>query len=163
MEAGSAINVETIDVVTKTLLVLHGLSAAVLGGAAVHNATLAWSRVLRGARTALRLRRVYPPVIAVAYLLTFGLGLWLYPQFRVEVRAAYLDIHYPLLTALFEVKEHWLAIGLGLLAYLVPSSRHAATGEERDALLYDVACLALGVIVASAAVVGLILTAVRPV
>ncbi len=144
------------------MLVLHGLSAGVLGGAAIHNASLAWGRAVRGRRTAPRLRRVYPQVIAVAFLFTFALGLWMYPQFRVEVRAAGLDAHHPLLTALFEIKEHWLAVGLMLLAYLVPSSRHAVGGSERDALLYDVACIALGVVVAWSAVVGLILTAVRP-
>lgn len=57
----------------------------------------------------------------LGYILTFLMGLLIYPVFRVKVRAEYFDPNLPWATGLFEIKEHIGAIGLfiaiGLLAY----------------------------------------------
>ena len=57
----------------------------------------------------------------LAYLLSFILGLLIYPVFRIRVRAEYFDPQLPWLTGLFEIKEYLGAIGLFiafvLLAY----------------------------------------------
>ena len=47
-----------------------------------------------------------------AYVLTFILGLLIYPVFRIKVRAEYFDFKLPWLTGLFEIKEYVAAIGL---------------------------------------------------
>ncbi|OGZ23331.1 MAG: hypothetical protein A3A08_02380 [Candidatus Nealsonbacteria bacterium RIFCSPLOWO2_01_FULL_41_9] len=56
-----------------------------------------------------------------AYILTFILGLLIYPVFRIKVRAEYFDLKLPWLTGLFEIKEYVTAIGffvaLVLLGY----------------------------------------------
>ncbi|MBI2038478.1 MAG: hypothetical protein HYT19_00960 [Candidatus Nealsonbacteria bacterium] len=46
-----------------------------------------------------------------AYILTFVLGLLIYPVFRIKVRAEYFDIKLPWLSGLFEIKEYLAAIG----------------------------------------------------
>lgn len=46
-----------------------------------------------------------------SYLLTFVLGLLIYPVFRIKVRAEYFDPKLPWLTGLFEIKEYVGAIG----------------------------------------------------
>lgn len=47
-----------------------------------------------------------------AYILTFILGLLIYPVFRIQIRAAYFDPQLPWLTGFFEIKEYVGAIGL---------------------------------------------------
>ncbi len=152
------------DLTNKALLVTHAVAAGVLTGAAIHNALLAARHRWFGAPLRARLRRLYPKVAAVAFLLTFGLGLALYPPFRLDVRAAYLDLHHPWLVALFEVKEHWLAVTLLLLAYLVPTA-HALRADDpcADDPLHDHLTVAFGLVIACAALTGIILTAVKPV
>jgi hypothetical protein len=49
---------------------------------------------------------------SAAYVLTWALGLLIYPVFRVKVRAAYFDPQIPWATGLFEVKEHVGSLGL---------------------------------------------------
>ena len=151
------------DVAHTILLVLHAVAATVLTGAAVHNGLLAFrSRFVGGARR-LRLRRLYPTVVAGAWLVTFALGLLLYPTWRIEVRAAWLDAAQPSLVAAFELKEHWLAAGLLMLGYLVPSSRRLdLETPAADRRLIDELSMVLAAVVVYAAVAGLTLTGVRP-
>lgn len=151
--------------VDKALLVIHGLAAGVLAGASIHNALLSWREFVRGLPTNVRLQRLYPRVVAVAWLLTMGLGLYIYPPFRVQVRAVVFDPTLPLATGLFEIKEHWLAIGTFLMFYLLPSSAYLGsnTASAVDRPLYHLGTIALGVIVAYATVVGLTLAAIQPI
>ena len=59
------------DLTNKALLVTHAVAAGVLTGAAIHNALLAARHRWFGAPLRARLRRLYPKVAAVAFLLTF--------------------------------------------------------------------------------------------
>ena len=52
-----------------------------------------------------------------AYTTALALGMLIYPTFRVRVRHEFLDTQVPLATALFEIKEH--AVALGLLPVLI--------------------------------------------
>lgn len=54
-----------------------------------------------------------------AYILTFVLGLLIYPVFRIRVRAEYFDIKLPWLTGLFEIKEYITALGLFIALVLL--------------------------------------------
>lgn len=54
-----------------------------------------------------------------AYLLSFILGLLIYPVFRIKVRAEYFDPQLPWLTGLFEIKEYVGAIGLFIALVLL--------------------------------------------
>ncbi len=104
------------------LLILHGLLAVALLGAITHQA---WSVVPRRAVTAgsptfvERFQRVnsgaYSNAIAVLFLITALGGGLLYPQYRLDVRTALEDLQLRAANGVFEIKEHLVAIGLGLL------------------------------------------------
>ncbi len=148
---------------SKPLLVLHAIAAAVLSGAATHNGILAFRYFSRGVLRA-PLQRTYASVIAVTYLITFALGLLIYPDFRVNVRAAYLDANVPLATGFFEVKEQWLALGALLAVYLSANRHHAdprATTSARN--FFQVASLVIAIVVLFSAIVGLSLVTIRSV
>jgi hypothetical protein len=114
------------------LLVLHGIAAVLLIGAITHQAVALWLPAQRPARGWWRaLGAVHPEryvrAVIVLYLVTMALGMLLYPAFRIDVRAAFLDAHQPWATGLFEVKEHAAAVGLALLpayaaAWMTPAS-----------------------------------------
>mgnify|MGYP005858345311 CR=1 FL=1 len=55
----------------------------------------------------------------LAYLISFILGLLIYPVFRIKVRAEYFDPQLPWLTGLFEIKEYLGAIGLFIALILL--------------------------------------------
>jgi hypothetical protein len=151
--------------VDKALLVVHGLSAGVLAGASVHNALLSWRDLVSRRPTNARLQRLYPRVVAGAWLLTFGLGLVIYPPFRVTVRAEVFDVAMPLATGLFEMKEHWLALATLVLLYLVPSSAFIgrAGPPPVDRALYHLATIGVGAVVVYATIIGLTLAAIAPI
>lgn len=149
--------------VSNSLIVCHAIAGGVLAGSAIHNAVLAVGS-LRGRPVANRLRKLYPQVILVAWLVVMALGLLVYPSFRLDVRADFLDASAPWAVWLFEVKEHGVALGLLLLVYLIPVSRDLKSRCETavDRRFYDVASIALAVVVSWATVVGLIVSSLRP-
>jgi hypothetical protein len=147
----------------KVLLLLHAAAAIVLIGGATHNGILAVKQLL-GRPVRRQLQQLYAHVVGCAYLITFSIGLLNYPTFRLDVRKAYLDEHVPLATGFFEVKEHWLALGLVILACYWPMSRTMHGGKRgSDAWLHHVLGIVLTVIVWLAMLTGLFVTAIRPV
>ena len=103
------------------LLIVHGLLAVALLGAITHQA---WSVVPRrggaGSLTfAQRFRSVdsnaYATAIVVLFVVTALGGALLYPQYRLDVRTALEDLQLRSANGVFEIKEHLVAIGLGLL------------------------------------------------
>lgn len=111
----------------RKLLLLHAVGAAVLVGAATHH--LIWT--LRNRKT-----ERFAAILAIAWLINLSLGLMLYPTYRVRVRAEYFDnpaairsftevrtTHalgrlplepgksLPAVARLFDIKEHWVAVG----------------------------------------------------
>ena len=152
-----------VDLGVKALLILHAAAAIVLIGRTTHGGllALAW---LRGRPGRPKLQRIYAAVTAWTYGITFVLGVVLYPPFRLDVRAAYLDRELPLASAFFEVKEHWLAIGLFVIACCW-SLRHLLGRKEREPLstLAHLLAVTLVPVVWLAMFTGLALTAIRPV
>ena len=107
------------------LLIIHGLVAVALLGAITHQTIAAWmpSRGRRGSFFG-RFRAVTPGsfanAIVVLYSVSALLGAVLYLSFRVHIRP---DLeragHWPAL-GVFDLKEHFVSIGLALLpAYWV--------------------------------------------
>ncbi len=107
------------------LLIVHGLVAVALLGAITHQAIAAWmpSRGRRGSFVG-RFRAVTPAsfanAIVVLYAVSTLLGAVLYLSFRVHIRP---DLeragHWPAL-GVFDLKEHFVSIGLAMLpAYWV--------------------------------------------
>lgn len=97
----------------RPLLVLHALSALVLGGASVHQAVVAL-RLLRRKPSArlLRWARLFSRIALCAYIAVMALGALIYPRYRYFVRGLFLDREAPWASNLFDFKENLATIGL---------------------------------------------------
>jgi hypothetical protein len=121
-----------------SLLILHGLLAVALLGALTHQAlAVAWPA--RNVDSfAKRFRAVsgpaYTNTIIVLFLVTFIIGMVIYPAYRLNVRTYLQDYRMFAAEGAFEIKEHLAAIALGLLPlYWVLWRRPAADGVAQDA------------------------------
>ena len=104
------------------LLILHGLLAVALLGAITHQAlSVLPTAAPAGDRWSFidRFRGVdgtaYAMPIVVLFALTTLGGALIYPQYRIDVRPALEDMQNSAANGVFEIKEHLVAIGLGLL------------------------------------------------
>ena len=57
----------------------------------------------------------YATAVVVLFVVTAIGGALLYPQYRLDVRTALEDLQMRAANGVFEIKEHLVAIGLGLL------------------------------------------------
>ena len=142
------------------LLIIHGLVAVALLGAITHQTIAAWmpSRGRRGSFVG-RFRGVTPGsfanAIVVLYAVSALLGAVLYLSFCVQIRP---DLeragHWPAL-GVFDLKEHFVSIGLALLpAYWVCWSQPLADEPVRTR---DILTLILAFIVWWSFLVGHVL------
>lgn len=102
-----------------TLLIIHGLIAVVLLGGLTHQAAaacwpakskdslLASFRSVTGAR--------YTTTNIVLYVVTGTLGALIYPAYRLAVRPYLESAQLWTINGTFELKEQFVAIGLGML------------------------------------------------
>jgi len=117
------------------LLIVHGLLAVALLGAITHQAwSVAPRRVAAGTASFVgRFRTVdsaaYATAVVVLFVVTAIGGGLLYPQYRLDVRTALEDLQLRAANGIFEIKEHLVAIGLGVLpAYWLLRQWHAKNG-----------------------------------
>jgi hypothetical protein len=113
----------------RLLVVLHAMAAIVLVGATTHHALIAIG-YLRG-KFKERLGRIYAATVAVAYAITFVLGLLAYPSFRYHVRGLYLDRYEPGISNLFDTKENFAALGLPLVIAAFVLSRAMKPKDDK--------------------------------
>lgn len=145
----------------KVLLIIHALLAMLLLGSMTHN-VLITSRYLVGNFNKIKLEKLYVKVAFVAYGLTFIFGTLMYPNYRYHVRALYLDKHAPWATNLFDIKEHWVALGLALFTVFYLLSRAIEPAKDRHLLfVYVFLSVVLTGIVWFAVVTGLLVTSVK--
>lgn len=101
------------------LLIVHGLLAVALLGAITHQALSVVAPSAGNRSFVARFRRVnaaaYAGPIVVLFLLTALGGGLLYPQYRIDVRTTLEDLQLRSANGVFEIKEHLVAVGLGLL------------------------------------------------
>lgn len=102
------------------LLILHGLLAVALLGAITHQTISVWSPARGTAESFVgRMRSVsatsYVNAIIVLYLLTALVGAIIYPSYRLNVRIVLEQMQLFKQNGAFELKEHLVAIGLGML------------------------------------------------
>ena len=104
------------------LLIAHGLLAVALLGAITHQALAVLSAVPASPgrwNFFDRFRSVdataYATPIVILFAVTVLGGALLYPQYRIDVRPALEDMGNSYANGVFEIKEHFGAIGLGLL------------------------------------------------
>jgi hypothetical protein len=109
---------------TTFLLIVHGLLAVALLGAVTHQAISVWVPMRKTANSFVgRVRSVqassYAIAIIVLYLATATLGGIIYPAYRLGVRVVVEQLQLWSAHGAFELKEHFVAVGLGILpAYL---------------------------------------------
>jgi hypothetical protein len=102
------------------LLILHGLAALALLGAITHQAIAVSSPARPGPDSFGRnLRAVrpggYANAVAVLYVVTAILGLLIYPSYRTAAHDIIKALKGPYSVGIFDLKEHFVAIGLGVL------------------------------------------------
>ncbi|MCA9669986.1 MAG: hypothetical protein KC503_30530 [Myxococcales bacterium] len=145
---------------SKLVLVLHALCAIALVGSVTHNAVLAVMH-MRRRYTRLALARTYVRIIAVLFPLTLLVGALAYPSYRVHVRP-WLDANVSLMSALFEVKEHWIGLGFGaLIAYVPLALRVDPRKPGSEVRLVQLLALAIAAAVWMALLSGLVAVAHR--
>jgi hypothetical protein len=104
-----------------TLLLFHGLiSVALLGGITHQAFAVAAGRVeARGASFIARFRGTDPAAYSTAIVVLFATviftGAFLYPNYRMIVRPALQALDLRAANGIFEIKEHFSAIGLVML------------------------------------------------
>ncbi len=105
----------------QVLLILHVLISVALLGAITHQAfSVARRRPAATSRNLVdRFRGVnsmaFTNTITLLFAISAVLGAFLYPRYRVDVRPALEDLQLRAANGIFEIKEHFAAVGLGLL------------------------------------------------
>jgi len=102
------------------LLIVHGLLAVALLGAITHQAVAVWWPVQAGAGTFVTKFRAVPSTsyvtaIIVLYVLTALLGAFIYTHYTISARIAIIQLQLWKPYGLFEIKEHFAALGLAIL------------------------------------------------
>lgn len=124
----------------QLLLILHVLVGVALLGAATHQAfSVARKPTSPGRSFVNRFRGVNSPtftsVIVLLYVVNVLLGGLLYPRYRIDVRPMLEDLQLRAANGVFETKEHFAAIVLGMLpaywlAWRVPLAPERATARK---------------------------------
>src|SRR6516165_1139164 len=103
------------------LLIIHALLAVTLLGAITHQAlsVLAPVRARAGSFIA-RFRAVpgtsYANAVIVIYIITAIIGgVFIYPAYRLSVRVVLEQMRRPVPVGMFDLKEHLVTVGLGIL------------------------------------------------
>jgi hypothetical protein len=94
---------------------------------------------------------------ATSFLVCFVWGSFVYPYFRYYVRFLVQDKQAPWATGLFEIKEHWIALGLAILPFYYLSSRTVKELNQRDLRLHQASVVGMNVVVWYSFVVGAVL------
>jgi hypothetical protein len=102
------------------LLIIHGLLAVALLGAITHQAMSVWFPARKPAHSfSGRFRAVaagsYTGAIIVLYITVFIFGSIIYPEYRLSIRVVVEELQLPMANGIFELKEHFTAVGLALL------------------------------------------------
>ena len=127
-----------------TLLILHGLVGVALLGAITHQTVSVFRR--RQARSGSFIDRytgvnTHVFTTAVLWLYPVGLimGAVIYPAYRLNVRIPFEEMSLGWAVGLFELKEHFAAIGLALLPmYAVVWRQESLDTHRRDRIALTV-------------------------
>src|SRR5579871_3575127 len=143
-----------LEAYARPILIVHAIAAAVLVGASTHHLLWA-RHYLRDRWTTYKGERTFAAVVASAFTITFVVGNLLYPTYKVRVRAEYFDAPTVIadelklrasahaathvaergapmagatlqsIARLFDIKEHWVALGCAAALLLFALSRLA--------------------------------------
>ena len=145
----------------EILLLAHLFAIFVLVGSMTHNLLIVIGYV-RGKFGRQKLEWLYVKVSLWTYTIVYVIGALIYPAFGARIRHPYFDPELPYATGLFEVKEHWGALGLAMFFVYYFLRRSFKPAEEKDKLfLYVPLCLLLNVILWYKVAVGCYLTLLK--
>jgi hypothetical protein len=149
---------------SRILLVVHGVLGAATVAICTHLAV--WSfPYLTGKPARHRGVRTFALVGTMTYAAQFALGMVLYPTYALRVKLAYLTASPSLawVARLFDVKEHWVALGLPLALAAVVFSVRRPAGVPGPVWPRAVFACALGAAVCAwmGGLIGLYASAVR--
>jgi len=103
------------------LLILHGLCAVALLGAITHQTFAAWWPARKAIGFTPSFRAVHAAkftnAIIVLFIITIILGAWIYPPYRLNGRTYLETMRMWSVNGSFELKEQFLALGLGMLPF----------------------------------------------
>lgn len=136
------------------LVVGHLLATFVLVGAMTHNLLIVLKYV-QGKFARKKREYYYLKISLWVYVLVYAVGAIAYPAFKINTRVRLLDEHLPWATGLFEVKEHWGALGLGFFVVYYLLRRSFEPDEANGKLWFYVPlCLLLNLILWYKVVIG---------
>jgi len=124
------------------LLIVHGLFAVALIGAVSHQAIAATLKYpgIRTRPSLARLRasdpNIYSGAVAFLFLVVTIMGAILYPQYRLTVRPFVQSMDLRALNGVFELKEHFAALGLLMLPAYWAVWRQTPDKENKTARLW---------------------------
>ena len=102
-----------------TLLIIHALLAVALLGGITHQTFSAFRKPGVPQSFVGRYANVdgsaYTNAVVLLYVVTAILGDIVYAPYRLEIRTALEDMNLPMANGIFEIKEHFIAIGLFML------------------------------------------------
>lgn len=129
----------------EVLLLAHLFATFVLVGSMTHN-LLCVIKYLGGKFGSVKREWFYVRISFWTYIICYVFGVLIYPAFRVYIREDF-DTNMRWATGLFEVKEHWGAIGLGLFFVYYFLRKNFHPEQERDKLFFYVPlCFMLNII-----------------
>ena len=143
------------------LLLAHLIAAGVLAGCMTHNLLIVW-KYIRGKFGRKKRELYFVRVSLWSYVIVYLFGCLIYPAFRVYFRAGYFDAELPWATGLFELKEHWGAMGLAFFFVYYYLRKSFEPDVEKDKLWFYVPlCVILNVIVWYKIIVGCYLSLLK--
>src|SRR4026209_2024701 len=112
---------------TPFRLIVHGLLAVALLGAVTHQAVSVFLPARKTADSFVgRVRAVSAPsyvtAIVLLYVTTAFLGGLIYPEYRLGVRVVLEQLDLWKANGSFELKEHFVAVGLGTVKQPLPAA-----------------------------------------
>ena len=137
------------------LLILHSLVSVALLGAVTHqlvsllggNSAAGAHRLPVSGTFVGRYSRVsavgFTTAVVVLYVINVVLGILIYPTYRLDVRIPFEEMSLSWAVGLFEIKEHWGGVGLGMLPLYVHIFRPRNTTSNRGDRIAIASMLAL--------------------
>ena len=152
-----------LESLARPMLLCHAIAAAVLVGATTHH-LLWCRHYVWGRAGYIKAERRFATICAIAFVTTFILGNLLYPTYKVRVRAEYFDNPAAIsdevklrvaqhalvgvkptpappvvaslspIARLFDIKEHWVALGCAASVALWLLSRKLHPRDDRRVL-----------------------------
>ena len=124
-------------VVITALLIIHGLVGVALLGALTHQAVSVLRHPTK--RTGSFVDRytgvnqkTFTVTVVVLYLVGLTLGAVIYPNYRLNVRIPFEEMRLGWAVGLFELKEHFAGIGVGILPVYAYSWRAPTSDSSRE-------------------------------